>query len=155
MNGQFPMKGKNILLALALLTLFSCAKKELGEEAIADPVPDGCELRTFTVSWDEYTRTALSGTSVLWQTGDAVAVCDNLSANTVRRFTVVSGGGTSAVISGYVTQGATTFTALYPYSAVLQRNGSNFDVQVPALQTAVLGGADPASLLSVAAGSSG
>lgn len=149
------MKGKNILLALALLTLFSCAKKERGEEAIADPVPDGCELRTFTVSWDEDTRTALSGTSVLWQTGDAVAVCDNLSANTVRRFTVVSGGGTSAVISGYVTQGATTFTALYPYSAVLQRNGSNFDVQVPALQTAVLGGADPASLLSVAAGSSG
>ena len=145
---------KIFIFVLAAITLLSCAKKEELEDGAVERVPEGCELRTFTVSWDEDTRTALSGTSVVWETGDAIAVFDNLSSTTIRRFTVVSGGGTTAVISGYVTEGATTFAAVYPYSAVEKRNGSNIDVVLPALQRAVPGGADSASLLAVASGTS-
>ena len=153
------MKLRTIHLLLSGLLLLSCSRAELlnpaeeGAEPAAKPeAPAGCEWREFTVSLDEAAKTSLNGVQVRWNTGDEIALWDNTDASAVRRFTVVSGGATTAVISGYVGQGATSYVAAYPYAAVKGRDGNNIQMQLPALQRAVAGGADASALLSVASG---
>lgn len=153
------MNMRTVYYLLAGLLLLSCSRAELlnpeeeGAGSAAKPqAPAGCEWREFTVSLDEAARTSLNGVQVRWNTGDEIALWDNVEPSAVRRFTVVSGGSTTAVISGYTGQGATSFVAAYPYAGVKGRDGDNILLQLPALQRAVADGADASALLSVASG---
>ncbi len=80
----------------------------------------------------------------LWQEGDELAVYDGMS---LKRFQLVSGAGTrSAVFQGKAYSGASTLTAVYPYSAA-KLSGGKVTYSIPTNQTASAPGADPAALV--------
>ena len=82
--------------------------------------------------------------SPLWQEGDELAVYDGLA---LRKFRLVSGAGTqSAVFSGQAYSGASSLTAVYPYSAAKVSAGK-VTYTIPADQTVSAPGADPAALV--------
>ena len=144
---------------MAGLLLLSCSRAELlnpeeeGKDISPKPeAPAGQEWREFTVQTDEDAKTTLNGSTVKWSTGDEIALWDDVNPTAVRRFTVVSGGASSAVIRGLIAEGAQSFVAAYPYAAVKGRDGANILLQMPALQQAVAGGADASAMLSVASG---
>lgn len=129
------MKTLRILtLAAAVLTLAACGNEEFiennpGNEA-AKPVP-----MTFTAGMPQ-TRTQLAADNeVHWSEGDKIALWDG---PTMREFTAETINGSEATFTGEATPGA-NYTAFYPLSAVVEKDGLTIHYTVPAEQTAVAG----------------
>ena len=129
------MKTLRILtLAAAVLTLAACGNEEFiennpGNEA-AKPVP-----MTFTAGMPQ-TRTQLAaGNEVHWTEGDKIALWDGTA---VQEFTATTISGSNATFTGTATP-SSTYTALYPLSAVVSFDDSNIRFNLPAEQTAVAG----------------
>ena len=129
------MKTLRILtLAAAVLTLAACGNEEFiennpGNEA-AKPVP-----MTFTAGMPQ-TRTQLAaGNEVHWTEGDKIALWDGV---TVKEFTATTISGSNATFTGTATP-SSTYTALYPLSAVVSFDDSDIRFNLPAEQTAVAG----------------
>lgn len=128
------MKTLRILtLAAAVLTLAACGNEEFiennpGNEA-AKPVP-----MTFTAGMPQ-TRTQLDGLNVHWTEGDKIALWDGTA---VQEFTATTISGSNATFTGTATP-SSTYTALYPLSAVVSFDDSNIRFNLPAEQTAVAG----------------
>lgn len=128
------MKTTRILsLAAAVLTLAACGNEEFiennpGNEA-AKPVP-----MTFTAGMPQ-TRTQLDGLNVHWSEGDQIALWDGTA---VQEFTATTISGSNATFTGTATP-SSTYTALYPLSAVVSFDDSNIRFNLPAEQTAVAG----------------
>lgn len=129
------MKTLRILtLAAAVLTLAACGNEEFiennpGNEA-AKPVP-----MTFTAGMPQ-TRTQLAADNeVHWSEGDQIALWDG---PTMREFTAETINGSEATFTGEATPGA-NYTAFYPLSAVVEKDGLTIHYTVPAEQTAVAG----------------
>ena len=129
------MKTTRILsLAAAVLTLAACGNEEFiennpGNEA-AKPVP-----MTFTAGMPQ-TRTQLAaGNEVHWTEGDKIALWDGTA---VQEFTATTISGSNATFTGTATP-SSTYTALYPLSAVVSFDDSNIRFNLPAEQTAVAG----------------
>ena len=128
------MKTTRILsLAAAVLTLAACGNEEFiennpGNEA-AKPVP-----MTFTAGMPQ-TRTQLDGLNVNWSEGDKIALWDGTA---MQEFTATTISGSNATFTGTATP-SSTYTALYPLSAVVSFDDSNIRFNLPAEQTAVAG----------------
>lgn len=129
------MKTLRILtLAAAVLTLAACGNEEFiennpGNEA-AKPVP-----MTFTAGMPQ-TRTQLAADNeVHWSEGDQIALWDG---PTMREFTAETINGSEATFTGEATPGV-NYTAFYPLSAVVEKDGLTIHYTVPAEQTAVAG----------------
>lgn len=129
------MKTLRILtLAAAVLTLAACGNEEFiennpGNEA-AKPVP-----MTFTAGMPQ-TRTQLAdGNEVHWTEGDKIALWDGTA---VQEFTATTISGSNATFTGTATP-SSTYTALYPLSAVVSFDDSDIRFNLPAEQTAVAG----------------
>lgn len=129
------MKTTRILsLAAAVLTLAACGNEEFiennpGNEA-AKPVP-----MTFTAGMPQ-TRTQLAaGNEVHWTEGDKIALWDGTA---VQEFTATTISGSNATFTGTATP-SSTYTALYPLSAVVSFDDSNIRFNLPAEQTAKAG----------------
>lgn len=84
-----------------------------------------------------------------WKKGDRIAVYDNLSS-TPNVFTADEDGARTS-FSGTVSEGATRFIAIYPYSAAISANVETgaCEIDFPREQTAVAGSFDPEALVSV------
>ena len=136
------------------LVFLSCSRAEWEEtpSSGASPVPAGMERHVFTVAWDEDTRAALSGRSVVWQTGDRVAVWDDVNPQSAHEFVVVEGGSSTAVIEGFISSEATAYVAASPWSAVKGRDGDRILLDLPALRNSRPGETAASTLLSVASG---
>lgn len=129
------MKTTRILsLAAAVLTLAACGNEEFiennpGNEA-AKPVP-----MTFTAGMPQ-TRTQLAADNeVHWTEGDKIALWDGKA---VQEFTATTISGSNATFTGTATP-SSTYTALYPLSAMVSFDDSNIRFNLPAEQTAVAG----------------
>lgn len=88
-----------------------------------------------------------------WKKGDEIAIYDNFS-KTVNRFAAESDGA-STTFSGTVPAGATSFIAIYPYSAAnsVDVETGACDVDIPQIQHAVAGSFDPEALVAVGSAS--
>ena len=84
-----------------------------------------------------------------WKKGDKIAVYDDKSS-TPNEFTADADGATTS-FSGSVSEGATKFIAIYPYSAAVSVNVATgaCEIDFPQEQTAVAGSFDPEALVSV------
>ena len=85
-----------------------------------------------------------------WKAGDEIAIYDNLSS-TPNLFTATA-DGTTVAFSGSVTDGATKFVAIYPYSAAESADAETGAcvASFPREQTAVAGSFDPEALVATA-----
>lgn len=148
---------KIILGSLALLAFAACQsiETEVPSEKEGGKVP-----MTFVATLDmDESDTKLAVGSVdtenkkltfTWKAGDQIAIYDNRSS-TPNLFTATA-DGTSVSFSGSVTDGATKFIAIYPYSAAESVNVETGACSVifPREQSAVAGSFDPESLVAVA-----
>ena len=127
------MSRKTILFLLNVLAVAACSKSEA---LVEEPLP----LTTVTVGVEGATRTSLSGTSVLWSSGDQMVMFadGNSSGN---KFTLTSGAGSgSGAFSGVKPSytGSENYWAAYPSSA--KYNGSStFTFTLPAEVTYTAG----------------
>ena len=134
---------KNLHTTAVLLAILLCACAQ-------EPV---CEYDDNAQLVDMYLSASVTSSKValddnmltpLWQEDDLLAVYDGLA---MRKFKLVSGAGTkSAVFSGKVYSGASTLTAVYPYSAAKLSSGK-LVYSIPAEQTVGAPGADPSALV--------
>ena len=129
------MKTTRILsLAAAVLTLAACGNEEFiennpGNEA-AKPVP-----MTFTAGMPQ-TRTQLDGLNVNWSEGDQIALW--AGAAPMQEFTATNINGSEATFEGTATP-STVYTAFYPLSAAIGKEGPSIVFNLPAEQTPVAG----------------
>lgn len=130
------MKTLRILtLAAAVLTLAACGNEEFiennpGNEA-AKPVP-----MTFTAGMPQ-TRTQLAADNeVHWTEGDKIALW--AGAAPMQEFTATNINGSEATFEGTATP-STVYTAFYPLSAVIGKEGPSIVFNLPAEQTPVAG----------------
>lgn len=116
----------------------------------ATQVPDGVD--------DADTKATLEGLKIHWTAGDKIAVFDNVDPTTKHEF-IASSTGESTSFSGSVSEGATKFFAVYPYSAADNCNMTDdpanesvgyMNVNIPSEQNAVPGGFDPAAAVLAA-----
>ena len=131
----------------------ACAK-----EAIYESVPsqDGMKAIEFTVQLEDTgTKAWLDGLSVCWSDGEKVAVFDGISAEP-NEFTVWNANGKTATISGTVSDRATEFCAVYPFSAAKSRTETGVNISLGQYQVIPAGKTvDPDALVSVALSSGG
>lgn len=130
------MKTLRILtLAAAVLTLAACGNEEFiennpGNEA-AKPVP-----MTFTAGMPQ-TRTQLAADNeVHWSEGDQIALWAGAAA--MQEFTATNINGSEATFEGTATP-SSVYTAFYPLSAVIGKEGPSIVFNLPAEQTPVAG----------------
>ena len=121
-------------MAAAVLTLAACGNEEFiennpGNEA-AKPVP-----MTFTAGMPQ-TRTQLDGLNVNWSEGDQIALW--AGAAPMQEFTATNINGSEATFEGTATP-STVYTAFYPLSAVIGKEGPSIVFNLPAEQTPVAG----------------
>ena len=130
------MKTLRILtLAAAVLTLAACGNEEFIENnpgnGAAKPVP-----MTFTAGMPQ-TRTQLAdGNEVHWTEGDKIALW--AGAAPMQEFTATNINGSEATFEGTATP-STVYTAFYPLSAVIGKEGPSIVFNLPAEQTPVAG----------------
>lgn len=162
------MKKSIILLGVLSLVFATVACNRL-EEKIEEPdnTPEKEVVlvpMTFTASHsldgvddDESTKTILDGLEIKWKAGDKIAVFDNIDPSTPHLFEATSDGATTS-FTGEAADGATTFFAVYPYSAAANCSMENPDagtfgymnVNIPEIQTPVAGSFDPEAAVIVA-----
>lgn len=122
----------------ATILAASCTKEELGQNE--DKKAEVKYVPMEFVSSVE-TKTILSeGETVNWLDDDFIAVIDNseMAETHCNKFTVVSGGSSTAYFKGSVPEDATEFYALYPYKNTTVSDGV-VSLSLPAIQTATLG----------------
>lgn len=129
------MKTLRILtLAAAVLTLAACGNEEFIENNPGNGAAKP-EFMTFTAGMPQ-TRTQLAaGNEVHWTEGDKIALWDGTA---VQEFTATTISGSNATFTGTATP-SSTYTALYPLSAVVSFDDSNIHFNLPAEQTAKAG----------------
>lgn len=100
---------KYLFLAVAgMLALSSCSNDS--DELVINETP---HEMTFTAGYGEATRAAISGTSVTWESGDAIRVYSTKN-NTGKYFSLSTGAGTnSATFTGEAVNDS-KFYAVYP-----------------------------------------
>lgn len=148
---------KILFASLALLAFAACRsiETEVPSENVVGKVP-----MTFVATLDmDESDTKLAVGSVdtekkelnfTWKAGDKIAIYDDRSS-TPNLFTATADGAKVA-FSGSVTDGATKFVAIYPYSAAVSANAETgaCTASFPREQTAVAGSFDPESLVATA-----
>ena len=82
---------------------------------------------------DNDTKAWLDGLSVCWNEGDKVAVFDGIKTKP-NEFTVSNISGRSATISGTVSDEATEFLAVYPFSAAKSRTATGVTINLSQYQ---------------------
>lgn len=123
------MKYAKFILASAVIMAVLCCTKETDE-------PEGLMYRQFAAGVENASsKTELSGSKVLWQSGDEISVFDG-EGN--RKFKTATSGVT-AMFTGNVTK-ADNYTVLYPYSADAHIDKDTIFTEVPVRQQAVAGG---------------
>ena len=135
-----------------LMAMASCSSSddevaEIKEESKLVPM-------TFTATQESNaeTRSALiTGTSVIWKTGDMISVFDGTGAGCNHQFSL-TGDASLGKFSGIASSEATSFTAVYPYTegAQLESDGSVSGITLPAEQTAYKDSFDPKAALMMA-----
>ncbi|MCR5409292.1 MAG: hypothetical protein K6E61_09365 [Bacteroidales bacterium] len=143
-----------VFAALAAVMMVSCAK-EIAIETPEGPAEQGKVTMTFLASAEETTKAVLDsdGKTVNWSGAEEIAVFDNLSAS-ANIFTA-NGAGASTSFTGTVTDGSTSFVAVYPASAAVAfdddpGNTKPISAIIPNVQEATLNSFDPAAALFVA-----
>lgn len=141
-----------MLCALGLVAAFACTEEiaPLAPEVPEVTVPENLVEMTITASQDE-TKSTFDGKTIGWELTDVVAVYDGVEK---REFTVASIDGQTgaATLKGYVDANATSFQAVYPYSAAGDKLPSDgkINITVPATQQLVEGAVvAPGALVSV------
>lgn len=154
---------KQLILLATVLLMFSCSNdiytdgNENGNSSSSrnfmakqEQISDGGDYYEPSIT----TRTSLSGSSVYWTVGDAVNLYDGTSNGKFAVSAVDENDGTTCSFlaqNGGVTDGATNFVALYPYSIHAQfSNDEISNLTLPANQVATAGGFDPSCNLMVA-----
>lgn len=137
-----------IAAAAAMTLAAACAKEAIHEIA---PSRDGLKPIEFTVQLEDAgTKAWLDGLSVRWSDGDKVAVFDGINAEP-NEFTVWNANGNTATISGTVSDGATEFCAVYPFSAAKSRTETGVSISLGQYQVIPDGrNVAPDALISVA-----
>ena len=135
-----------------LMAMSSCSSSddevaEIKEESKLVPM-------TFTATQESNaeTRSALiTGTSVIWKTGDMISVFDGNGEKVNHQFSL-TGDASLGKFSGIASSEATSFTAVYPYTdgAQLKSDGSVSGITLPAEQTAYKDSFDPKAALMMA-----
>jgi hypothetical protein len=131
------MTRKYFIAALCSLTLAaSCQKAELqGLEQL--PV-EQVEFSAMTEAGTAPTKLSLGvGLKPVGEEGDEIAVYDN---SRIQQFFVFESEGSQAKFTGKVTEGATEFSAVYPYSAAKTFADGKFTVEIPAEQVVLQAG---------------
>lgn len=134
-----------VLSSIALAA--SCQKAELqGLEHL--PV-EQIEFSAMTEAGSVSTKLSLGvGLKPEWKDADEIAVYDQ---SKIQQFFVFESEGSQAKFTGKVTEGATEFSAVYPYSAAKTFADGKFTVEIPAEQVIESGdSADASALLAVA-----
>ncbi len=149
-------------MAIALMAALSisCGKEQKTDNGRDNPkqTPGGEEKTglvsmTFSASFDDSpaTAAALSGNDVNWEYSDHIAVFDGVAR---RDFTVKEGSisGGTATFEGEVDEGATSFIAVYPYSAstATQPSAGSIEINYPASQTLTTSAMAPDAMICVA-----
>ena len=139
--------------ALAAMVAFTACTKEIPSEnaepaeAAQEEVQPGYVQMSFSAAMDsDLTKAYLSGTSVLWAGDESIAVFDHEAGGAANKFDI-HGSGAAASFTGTVPVGATSFTAVYPYSDAITYvagDGSPVRTVIPAVQEATLNSFDPA-----------
>lgn len=139
-----------ISAACAIAAAVSCEKPE---PSFREPVNmDGLVTVTFTVDREDVATKAnlLENLQTCWSDNDTIAVYDGVEARKFGISSIAEDG--RATFTGQVAEGATSFKAVYPYSAFVAVRHDTVDFKMPAAQ--VLSGkqvADPAALVFYAA----
>lgn len=149
-------------MAIALMAALSisCGKEQKTDNGRdnSKQTPGGEEKTglvsmTFSASFDDSpaTAAALSGNDVNWEYSDHIAVFDGVAR---RDFTVKEGSisGGTATFEGEVDEGATSFIAVYPYSAstATQPSAGSIEINYPASQTLTTSAMAPDAMICVA-----
>ncbi|MBP5720643.1 MAG: hypothetical protein J6W82_06215 [Bacteroidales bacterium] len=128
------------LITLLLLSVFGCARN-----------PDEPALnKVFKASRVSVkSEMGADGHTVLWNKEDKISIFDGVENNC---FTIdeSSLNGSSASFTGKVSDDASQFVALYPYSGEAVFSGLSIETVLPAEQNAVAGGFDPACAIAAA-----
>lgn len=120
---------KIALAAFAFVAAASCSNVVTPSEP-QESVPAGFVQKTFTASLAD-TKTSLTDAgAVLWEVGDEVAVYDGIAAEP-NKFTVTAADAGSATLTGNVSEGATSFAAVYPFTSAQGYAEGSFTVNVP------------------------
>ena len=133
MNGSLMNRSALFFAAATAIVLTAaCAKEAIQEEVI--PSQDGMKQIEFSVVLeDNDTKAWLDGLSVCWNEGDKVAVFDGIKTKP-NEFTVSNISGRSATISGTVSDEATEFLAVYPFSAAKSRTATGVTINLSQYQ---------------------
>ena len=145
------MKKLSLIFAIAAIVLTSCLKEEapvVNENGAQDNIdPSEVLVEKVFTTGDVDSKTYIDGTMsasnkmvIKWCADDEIAVWDGTA---YRKFTIDGEpNGNSATFKGMVSEGATEFYAIYPYSENLQYNYNEseqwmeFTVLQPAVQYA-------------------
>ena len=145
------MKKLSLIFAMAAIVLTSCLKEEapvVNENGAQDNIdPSEVLVEKVFTTGDVDSKTYIDGTTsawnkmvIKWCADDEIAVWDGTA---YRKFTMDGEpNGNSATFKGMVSEGATEFYAIYPYSENLQYNYNEtkgwmeFTVLQPAVQYA-------------------
>ena len=141
---------KILLYSSLLLAAVACTEKVTPED---NPSEGKLVPITISVGNEQIAKAQLDFPSVKWETTDHVAIFDGTGK---RDFSVSSCEGSSATLSGSISDTATELLAVYPYSAAVNTSEGFLSVSVPSEQTLPENAcADPAALVAVASAARG
>lgn len=141
-----------IAVALACVATASCAKEMIPSASQDNVLAEGLVEKTFVASrGEDLTKADLqTNLSTKWNATDTIAIWDG---EAVRKFSVASldKDGAVATFTGAVSETATSFVAVYPFTAFTSCSDAGLKVNIPATQTVAEGQiADPNALVSYA-----
>ena len=148
-----------MLWVWVLFLAVACAKAEL-PEPVEHPLPlTGNEPQsvpmTFSASWDadDASRAYVDAAHIYWETGDAVAIYDNLRP-TKHIFTVSCNelDPRYASMSGEVTEGSSRWYGVYPAAAAATLSDGACSLTLPHVQRMGSRHVDPTALVSITTG---
>lgn len=128
---------KFAIACLCFAAMVSCQKENMVQTA------GRLSFKVTTEVPGSESKAALSGTSVVFNAGDAISVFDGVSNN---KFTTADGGAT-ALFSGSAAE-AERYVLVSPYNESVTVKGSVITYEIPDVQTATPDGVDPKALIS-------
>ena len=154
---------KILLFASAALLFVGCAKENITPTENPDNNSQKGDITlSFSASQTGFGTKAVIGetttdtegaksTAINWQSTDKISVFDGAGANCEFSTKDFSAEATSCTFEGNVTELATDYTAVYPYTkGAIISEGVISGVTLPATQTAVAGSFDPKAALMAA-----
>ena len=147
-----------LLFASAALLFAGCAKENLIPTENPNNSQKGDITLSFSASQTGFGTKAVIGetisksTAINWQSTDQISVFDGDNQNCPFSIKDFSAESPSCTFEGSVTELATDYTAVYPYTegATINETGVISGVTLPAIQTAVEGSFDPKAALMAA-----